>query len=70
MLLQGSLPESQCPPLSCLPPPSHPTPKVEAWSGCQEAGGAASWGAGSRGARAGMRPGVQASWTACMPAFH
>lgn len=44
MLLQESLPEGQCP-----PPFMFPSPEVEAWLGCQDAGGAAAWGAGSQG---------------------
>lgn len=37
------------PPTLCFPPHSHPTAKTEAWCGCQEAEGAAAWGAGSQG---------------------
>lgn len=37
------------PPISCFPPPSHPTLEAEAWLECQEAGGAAAWGVGSQG---------------------
>lgn len=61
---------TSAPPL-CFPLPSHPTAETEDWLGCEEAEGAAAWGAGSQGRSLGWHVTRSTGFLDSLPAaFH